>query len=487
MKKRIFGMLLMLEGVFMLLATLVALYGRIKYGEEDWIALAASTGLTLGVGAFIKRFFHTKSTGTQMMTRGDSLVIVALTWVVFSFFGSIPYILYHGLALSPINAWFETMSGFTTFGVTVINDVEHLPHGILLWRSLTQWMGGLGILAFSMALFSSGEMRNSNMFMAEASAISMDRLRPKIGATARRLLIIYLLFTISCTLLYWIGPMNAFDALNHGLTTISTGGFSTHNAGLGYFQSAYVEYVAVAFMLLSATNFTTFYYISVRQFSVLKKSEEVHWFLLLFMGFVAFFIVLFTIGGFPADSEIPATFSDRLRTAVFHVSTTLSTCSNVGQYSDYTLWGAPFLGATILMKAIGCCTYSTGGGMKVGRMLIFARSVINEFRLHLHPHAVVGVRISRHILPDSLVHRAVAFMMMYLFMAIIGILAFAIMGYDLPTSTDIIVSSLSNVGPNMDAAGMHGVAKLILSFYMLAGRLEIFTLLFLFMPKAWKQ
>lgn len=487
MKKRIFGTLLMLEGVFMLLATLVALYGRIKYGEDDWIVLAASAGLTLGVGACIKRFFHTKSTGTQMMTRGDSLVIVALTWVVFSFFGSFPYIFYHGLALSPIDAWFETMSGFTTFGVTVINDVEHLPHGILLWRSLTQWMGGLGILAFSMALFSSGEMRNSNMFMAEASAISMDRLRPKIGATARRLLIIYLLFTISCTLLYWIGPMNAFDALNHGLTTISTGGFSTHNAGLGYFQSAYVEYVAVVFMLLSATNFTTFYYISVRQFTVLKKSEELHWFLLLFMGFVAFFIVLFTIGGFPVDNEIPATFSDRLRTAVFHVGTTLSTCSNVGQYSDYALWGAPFLGATILMKVIGGCTYSTAGGMKVGRMLIFARSVINEFRLHLHPHAVVGVRISRHILPDSLVHRAVAFMMMYLFMAIIGILAFAIMGYDLPTSTDIIVSSLSNVGPNMDAAGMHAAAKLILSFYMLAGRLEIFTLLFLFMPKAWKQ
>lgn len=487
MKKRIFGMLLMLEGLFMLLATAVALYGRIKYGEDDWIALSASTGLTLGTGIFMKRLFYTKNTGTQMMTRGDSLIIVALTWVVFSFFGSFPYILYHGLALSPINAWFETMSGFTTFGVTVIENLETLPHGILLWRSLTQWMGGLGILAFSMALFSSGEMRNSNMFMAEASAISMDRLRPKIGATARRLLIIYLLFTIVCIILFWLGPMNAFDALNHGLTTISTGGFSTHNAGLGYFQSAYIEYVAVVFMLLSATNFTTYYYISARQFSVLKRSEELHWFLLLFMGFVAFFIVLFTIGGFPVDNEIPATFNDRIRAAVFHVGTTLSTCSNIGQYSDYAVWGAPFLGATILMKLIGGCTYSTAGGLKVGRMLIFARSIINEFRLHLHPHAVVGVRISGHILPDSLVHRAVAFMMMYLFMTIIGILVFAILGYDLATSADIAVSSLSNVGPNMDAAGMHGVAKLILSFYMLAGRLEIFTLLFLFMPKAWKK
>ena len=487
MKKHIFGMLLMLEGAFMLLATLVALYCHFKLGEDDWMALAATTLLTFSVGGFLKNLFPKKSERAQMMTRGDSLVIVALTWVVFSFFGALPYILYHRLVLNPVNAWFETMSGFTTFGVTVIQDLESMPHGILLWRSLTQWMGGLGILAFSMALFSSGEMRNSNMFMAEASAISMDRLRPKIGATARRLLIIYLLLTTACTFFYWIGPMNAFDALNHGLTTISTGGFSTHNTGLGHFHSAYIEYAAVVFMLLSATNFTTYYYISVRQFSVLKKSEELHWCLLLFLGFTAFFVVLLTFGDFPADMEVPATFSERLRAGVFHVATTLSTCSNTGEYSHYALWGAPFWAATIVMKLIGGCTYSTSGGLKVGRMIIFARTIINEFRLHLHPHAMVGVRVSGHILPDNLVHRAMSFMMMYLFMTLAGILIFTIMGYDLPTSTDIIVSSLSDVGPNLDLSTMPGTAKLILSFYMLAGRLEIFTLLFLFMPKAWKR
>ena len=220
---------------------------------------------------------------------------------------------------------------------------------------------------------------------------------------------------------------------------------------------------------------------------MLKKSEELHWFLLLFLGFTAFFVVLLTFGDFPADMEVPATFSERLRAGVFHVATTLSTCSNTGEYSHYALWGAPFWAATIVMKLIGGCTYSTSGGLKVGRMIIFARTIINEFRLHLHPHAMVGVRVSGHILPDNLVHRAMSFMMMYLFMTLAGILIFTIMGYDLPTSTDIIVSSLSDVGPNLDLSTMPGTAKLILSFYMLAGRLEIFTLLFLFMPKAWKR
>lgn len=488
MKKHIFGMLLMLEGAFMLLATLVALWCHFKLGEDDWMALAATTLLTFSVGGFLKNLFQKKSKRAQMMTRGDSLIIVALSWVVFSFFGSLPYILYVGLALNPVDAWFETMSGFTTFGVSVIGDLENMPHGILLWRSLTQWIGGLGILAFSMALFSSGEMRNSNMFMAEASVISTDRMRPKIGSMARRLLMIYVLFTAACIACYWFGPMDMFDAVNHGLTTISTGGFSTHQAGIGYFQSAYVEYVAVVFMLLSAMNFTSYYFLSTRQHGIFRKSEELHWFLLLFLGFTAFFVMLLTFGDAPSDGGIPATFGERLRAGVFHAATTISTCSNTGQYcSDYASWGASFWGATIVMKLIGGCTYSTSGGLKVGRMIIFARTIINEFRLHLHPHAIVGVRVSGHILPDNLVHRAMSFMMMYLFLSIVGILIFTILGYDLPTSTDIIVSSLSDVGPNLDSASMSAPAKLILSFYMLAGRLEIFTLLFLFMPRAWKR
>ena len=488
MKKHIFGMLLTLEGSFMLLATLVALWYHFKLGEDDWTALGATTALTFSVGGFLKNLFNKKSERAQMMTRGDSLVIVALTWVVFSFFGSLPYILYVGLTLNPVDAWFETMSGFTTFGVTVIGDLENMPHGILLWRSLTQWIGGLGILAFSMALFSSGEMRNSNMFMAGASVISTDRLRPKIGSMARRLLMIYLLFTAACIVCFWLGPMDMFDAVNHGLTTISTGGFSTHKAGIGHYRSAYVEFVAVVFMLLSACNFTSYYYLSTRQHGILRKSEELHWFLLLFLGFTAFFVMLLTFGDAPSDGEIPATFSERLRAGVFHAATTLSTCSNTGQYcSDYALWGASFWGATIVMKLIGGCTYSTSGGLKVGRMIIFARTIINEFRLHLHPHAMTGVRVSGHFLPDNLVHRAMSFMMMYLFMTLVGILIFTILGYDLPTSADIIVSSLSDVGPNLDFTSMSALAKLILSFYMLAGRLEIFTLLFLFMPKAWKR
>ncbi len=479
-------MLLVVEGLFMLAATAVAIYFHFTHGDQDWQALAISSGLTMLVGALMWRKYRVNTLRRRMLTRGDSFVIVALTWVVFSLFGMIPYILYEGLALNPLNAYFETMSGFSTFGATLIPNLDDMPHGLLLWRSLTQWMGGLGIVVFSIALLPTGEMRNSNMFMAEASAISMDRLRPKIGATARRLLMVYLLFTVLCAGLYWLGPMTPFDALNHGLTTVSTGGFSTHNAGLGFFRSAYVEYVAVVFMLLSAINFTTYYYLSVRQYRILKKNEELHWFLLLFLGFVILFILLLLFGKFPS-SGVPGELSEKIRAAVFHVASTISTCSNVGEYSNYVAWGAPFVAATILIKLIGGCTYSTAGGVKVGRLLMYVRVVINEFRLHLHPHAIVGVRMGGHVVPDSLVRRAISLLMIYLTMTFAGILLFAIMGYTLPESADLVVSSLSNVGPDMDYMNMNWLAKSVLCFYMVAGRLEIFTLLFLFMPKAWKR
>ncbi len=480
-------MLLVLEGLFMSLATLCAVYYHVKNGEQDWKALAVSSVITLAVGFLTWRRFRVTDSYKRKMTRNDSFVIVAFTWVIYTAFGMVPYMIYEGLGLSPINACFETMSGFTTFGVTLIPDLDHQPHGLMLWRSLTQWMGGLGIVVFSIALIPAGDMRNSNIFMAEASAISMDRLRPRMAATARRLLSVYLLFTLTCSLLYWLGPMNWFDAVCHGLTTVSTGGFSNYAAGLGHFRSAYVEYVAVVFMLLSAINFTVYYYLSVRQLRMMRKNEEMRYFLLFFVVFALLFVAMFCFGGFSSGEDVPIRLCDRLRAAIFHVASTISTCSNTGQWCNYVSWGTPFVFATILMKLIGGCTYSTAGGLKVARVIVFIRLVVNEFLLYLHPRAIVSVRINGHVLGDTLVRRSVAFMLLYMTMVFVGIFIFSLMGYDLASATDLVVSSLSNVGPDIDYFGMPTMLKALLCFYMLAGRLEIFTILFLFMPDAWKR
>ncbi len=482
MKKSIFGMLLIMEGAVMLLATLCALYYHYTAGEQDWAPLGLSTCITLGVGTFMYRFFHSDKRSERFFSRGDSFIVVALTWVVFSVFGMLPYVLCPAAEMGIVDAYFETMSGFTTFGASMFHLPEALPHGLLLWRALTQAMGGLGIIVITMALIPAGEMKNTNIFVAEASVVSMDRLRPKIGATARRLLAVYLLFIIACFALYWAGPMGVFDALCHALATVSTGGFSIYGAGLGHYQSAYVEWVTIVFMLLSSINFATYYYFSARNFRMVAKNEELQTFLLLYIGFVAIFCLMFVFG-----ANLQEVDGQPVRASFFHVATMLSTCSHMGEFNDYAAWGTGFWVATIVMKLIGGCTYSTSGGLKVARVLLYTRSVINEFIQHLHPRAVLSVRINGHVLSDNIVRRATNFLFIHLSLVLVGVFLLSLMGLNLQDSVDLTVSSLSNVGPDLNYRALPVAAKLLVCFYMVAGRLEIFTFLFLFMPRAWKN
>ena len=267
MKKSVFGILLMMESQFLALITLVALYYHFTEGETDWKAFGVTTGITFLFGAMLTLYGHTKLGRTEkQLSRGGSFIIVGLTWVVFSLFGMLPFILYEGLQVDVASAYFEAMSGFSTMGATIIPDIEAMPHGILLWRSMMQWMGGLGIVVFSFAMLPVKDMKNSTMFIAEMSGLTIHRLKPKIGATSRRLLLIYLVLTIACILMYWMGPMNLFDSVCYSLSTIATGGYGTHTESMGYFHSAYIEYVASAFMLISSINFGRKY--------LLKKSNS---------------------------------------------------------------------------------------------------------------------------------------------------------------------------------------------------------------------
>ncbi len=480
-------MLLMMEGAVMLLATLCAVYYHFTLGEQDWAPLGLGTIVTLSVGTFMYRFFHTENRSERVFSRGDSFVVVALTWVIFSAFGMLPFVLYPAADIGVVDAYFETMSGFTTFGASMFLHPEVLPHGLLLWRALTQAMGGLGIIVITMALIPAGEMKNTNIFVAEASVVSMDRLRPKIGATARRLLAVYLLFIVACFALYWAGPMGVFDALCHALATVSTGGFSNYGAGIGHFQSAYVEWVTIVFMLLSSINYATYYYFSARNFRMVARNEELQTFLYMYIGMVAVFCLMFTFGINGVDVQGAEVGGQPVRTAFFHVASMMSTCSHTGQFSNYVAWGTSFWMLTVVMKLIGGCTYSTSGGLKVARILLFVRSVVNEFIQHLHPRAVLGVRINGHVLSDGIVRRATNFLFIHLFLVLVGVFLLLLMDIGLQDSIDLIVSSLSNVGPNLDYRALPLAAKLLVCFYMVAGRLEIFTFLFLFLPRAWKN
>lgn len=472
-----------MEGVFLLLTMIVSLI----YEESDWWAYLLSASISFVIGR-ICIWLSRMDKDNRSFTRADSFMIVTLSWVIFSVIGMIPFILIEKMDLA--SAFFETMSGFTTTGATVITDIDSMTHALRFWRSLTQWMGGLGIVVFSFALIPVSEMKNNNIFSAEVTGIGLDKIRPKIGSTARRLLIIYLILTLICTGLYYVGPMNIYDAVCHSLSTIATGGFSTHSESIAYFHSTYIEYICAVFMILSSINFSLFYYASMRKWHVLKQNEEVKVFLTVVLCMTGFFFFLFCFSHSHDDfSILPLSLEEKFRTSFFHVATVISSTGFSAQKFDYVAWGDQYWMPTVVIMAVGACAGSTAGGMKIIRAIICAKSVRNEFIRQMHPNAVLGVRINGNIISDSRVKHSLGFLFLYIAMVVIGMTILTYIGLDVDTGLGACISSLSNVGPGTGECGPSGtfahvpaLGKWLLSFYMLVGRLEIYTVLFLFMP-----
>ena len=494
MKTKIFGVLLLLEALFMVSAMGVALW----YGEDDWKALFVGAFYTSIAGGVLS-FVGSRMPEEEELSRRDCYLVVALVWVVFSLFGMIPY-LAHGTVDNVTDAFFETMSGFSTTGASVLDNIDAQPHGILFWRSITQWMGGLGIVVFSFALIPAYELKNTNMFSAEVTGLSVDKLRPKIAATARRLLNIYLILTGACALSYWVCDMSVYDSVCHAMCTIATGGFSTHQASLAWFASPTIEYVSAFYMFMAGVNFSLFYYASIGRFSVLGRNEELRW----YVGVVAAFIVLsitlfYTLedGSTSSDvvlSSIPSDFEGKLRSSVFHVTAIITSTGFQSQQCDYVAWGSMFWMPTMLLMVVGACAGSTGGGIKLIRISVVVKDVLNEFRLQIHPRAVLPVRLNGTVLEEQKVTRALAFVIIYVFIICIGAIVFTLMGMDTSTALGSSVSMLSNTGPGMGATGPMSnyaacapAAKWVMSLFMLTGRLEIFTVLFLFIPSFWRD
>ncbi len=488
MKKGILGILIIMESFFLLLSMAVAVF----YGEEGWLCFLLTALGTAAAGALC--IFLSRKGEPRRMRRADNFLIVSLSWIVFSMVGMVPYISMAGMDLS--SAFFETMSGFTTTGATCISDIDSLPRSLLFWRAITQWIGGLGIVVFSFALIPVYEMKNTNLYSAEVTGLGLDKLRPKIGATARRVLLIYLVLTSCCALFYWIGPMSLYDACCHAFSTIATGGFSTHSESIAYFRSSYVEYVASFFMVVSSINFSLYYYVSIRRSRVLFQNEEVRVFLAYLAVAVLCFVSLFYLAPVPEGVQdlLPKGFEETFRTALFHVSSVATSTGFSAQKFDYVAWGASFWMPTVVLMAIGACAGSTAGGIKIIRIIICAKSVLNELILLLHPRAVIGVRVGRQIVPEAKVRQALSFIFIYILLVVVAMTCHSLLGADVDTALGSSISMLSNVGPATGSTGpastfaaVPASGKWLMSAYMLIGRLEIFTVLFLFVPNYWKD
>lgn len=488
MKKGILGMLIIMESFFMLLSMVVALI----YGEKGWLCFLLTALGTIALGAFCVYLSRRGEPGR--MRRADNFLIVALSWIVFSIVGMFPFIFLADMNVS--SAFFETMSGFTTTGATCITDIDSLPKSLLFWRAITQWIGGLGIVVFSFALIPVYEMKNSNIYSAEVTGLGLDKLRPKIGSTARRVLFIYLVLTGACVLAYWLGPMNFYDAICHAFTTIATGGFSTHSESIAFFHSSYIEYVASMFMIVSSINFSLYYYMSIRRSRVLFTNEEVRVFIAYIGVAVIGFMLLFYFAPVPEEAltKLPKGIEETFRTALFHVSTVATSTGFSAQKFDYVAWGDSFWMPTVVIMAIGACAGSTAGGIKIIRIIICAKSVFNELVLMLHPRAVLGVRVGKQIVPDNKVRQALAFIFLYFLLVVIAMTCHSLLGADVDTALGSSISMLSNVGPATGATGpastfaiVPPAGKWLMSAYMVIGRLEIYTVLFLLMPNYWKD
>ena len=497
MKSKLFGALLLIEAAALLLTAAVAWHYQRMTGETGTNAFLLTAALTGAIGLLLYNIGRNNHDPLQIK---DSFLVVALAWVLFSAFGMLPFLIC-GTVDNVTDAFFETMSGFSTTGATILDNIDHQPHAILFWRSLMQWLGGLGIVVFTLAFIPSVAKGSKKMslFAAEAPGLSVEKLAPTMGATSRLLWTIYIALTLLCAIAYHIGPMDRFDAVCHALTTIATGGFSTHQASIGHFQSGYVEYVCVFFMLLSGINFAMYYFLFNRRFDVIRRNEELRWYLIAILGFTLLFMARFYFAprySFSTESQLashPQTWTDRIRTSLFHVTALLSNTGFQGSNYDYDLWGRLFLIPTVLMMVVGGCAGSTSGGIKMVRVMVlfkYIKKTINEL---MHSSSMYTIKISGQTVEEVSVRRVLSFFSLVILLFVVNVVLLTAAGMEFEDAMVSFLTCFSNYGPGSGITGPSGTfdnipdfAKWLLSFDMLVGRMEIFTILLLFSPSFWR-
>jgi trk system potassium uptake protein TrkH len=474
---RVLGSLLFIESFFLALAMIVS----VIYGEDDLHAFMITIGIALIVGALSRLF--TRNINKDIHKR-EGYIIVSLVWFFFSFIGSLPFI-FSGYIPDFTNAFFETMSGFTTTGSSILDDIESLPHGLLFWRSIIQWMGGMGIVVLSLIVLPILGIGGMQLFSAEVPGPVPDKLHPRVKETAKRLWFLYIILTLSEALLLILGGMSVFDAVCHSFTTMATGGYSTKQASIAHWDSAYIHYVISIFMIIAGMNFTLIYFGMKLKFKMIFKNEEFRYYL----GFILIFtLIVSSVLYYSGHGNLETSFRD----ALFQTSSIITTTGYIT--SDYMNW-LPFAVTLIfIMMFIGGSAGSTGGGMKVMRIVLILKNSLMEFKRLIHPHAIVPVRYNDVPLKPQIVTNVLAFSVIYILIFITGTIAMSALGLDLETAMSSVITSLGNIGPGLadvgpaySFSGIPTAGKWILSFLMLVGRLELFTVLILFSPVFWRK
>lgn len=474
----IVGVLLVVNGLLMLTCLPFSFY----YNESSWVEISISSVINIISGLIL--YFFSRNKNTNSLKKRDGYLIVTFSWVFLSLFGMLPYILTNQIP-NFTNAFFESVSGYTTTGSTILDDIEgSLDYGLMYWRSLTQFMGGMGIIVLAVAILPFLGIGGMQLFVAEAPGISPDKLSPRIADTAKRLWLIYVSFTVILFFLLYAEGMTFFDSVNHAMTTMATGGFSTKNESIGFFDDTpIIQYTIIFFMALSATNFTLIYFGLKFKFKKIIENEE-------FKVYISFLVIVtlivFSTLYYIDNSDIEKTF----RSALFNVVAIITTTGYAS--ADYTSWNTFMTILFFLLMFFGATAGSTSGGVKLIRHIVLIKNIFVELKKQLHPSAVIPIRFNSNVVNRDIVTNILAFMMLYIVLFSIGTILMSLTGVDFITAVGSAGSAIGNIGPGIGDVGpaqtysqIPVAGKYILCALMFLGRLELFTVLLILTPFFW--
>ena len=475
---RVIAVLLVIIGGMMLTGIPFALY----YDGGDFFPLLNSGLICMLIGIIL--WFSPFPGGDGSIKKREGYLIVAMGWLAMVTFGALPYWM-SGLITDIPSAIFESVSGMTTTGASVLNDIEATPKGLLYWRSLTQWIGGMGIIVLTVAIFPLLGIGGIELFVAEAPGPTSDKLHPRIRETAKRLWFIYVGLTGLLTLVLLAVGLNFYEAINHALTTMATGGFSTKNASMAHYDVPAIQYPIIFFMFLAGTNYTVIYYGLKGKMKNVWKSDE-------FKAYIFIVAALTVIVTLVVKNNTDLGWEKAFRDSIFQIVSLITTTGFVS--ADYTSWGNSMTMLFFVLMFLGACAGSTSGGIKLIRHLVFFKNSFLEFKRILHPRAVVPLKLNGKVVTGRILTHIIIFLLLYLILFVLGSIILAGMGLDFMTAIGAVATSLGNVGPGIGKVGpvdnfawLSSEIKLVLSFLMLLGRLELFTVLVLFTPYFWKS